>query len=89
MIKRTVFLLIFISIVCAQRQTVQNVKPKCAYTFLTESAVCGNTNYLREVALEFRPTWKHIKVVSSTGIFSMAGIHRNILCTFQRFGEMA
>lgn len=48
--------------------------PKCAYTFLTESAICGNTELMAELAPEFRPGWKHINVVSSTGSFSLEGI---------------
>lgn len=49
-------------------------KPKCAYTFVSESAICSNTNSMAELASEFRPGWKHINVVSSTGSFSLEGI---------------
>lgn len=49
-------------------------QPKCAYTFLTESAICSHSNSLAEISQEFRLGWKHIKVVSSTGTFSIEGI---------------
>lgn len=65
---REVLLLIFASIVCGQRQPA-----KCAYTFLTESAICGSSNYMRDIAREFQPGWKHIKVFAYTGAFSLAG----------------
>lgn len=69
---QTVLLLLCISIAFAQRQPVVN-NPKCVYTFLTESAVCGNSNHMQEIAQEFRPGWRHIKVIGFMGIFSLAG----------------
>lgn len=47
---------------------------KCSYSFLTESAICANSSSLAQLAQEFRPGWKHINVVSSTGSFSLEGI---------------
>lgn len=70
---REVLLLVVCSMVYAQRQTITNAR-KCTYSFLTESAICGNSNYMRDVSKEFRDGWKHIKVMAFTGTFSLAGM---------------
>lgn len=74
-INRKVLFLIFATIVCGQRQTATNNVRRCAYTFLTESAICGSSNFMRDIAREFQADWKHIKVIAYTGTFSLAGLN--------------
>lgn len=66
-----VICLILYSFASAQR----NPQQKCDYTFVTESAICSRSNSLREIASEFRPGWKHVKITPyhRGGTFSTAG----------------
>lgn len=69
MIAVRVLFSVILGVVCnAQRPT------KCVYTFVTESAICSNVTLLQEISNEFRPTWKHIKVINTPGYFSLMGI---------------
>lgn len=75
---REVLFLFIISSSCAQFLTTLNViVQRCTYTFLTESAICGSSNFMRDISREFRPGWKHIKVIAYTGTFSLAGAYKN------------
>lgn len=71
MYNSSVLLVLFLcSFACAQR----NANPKCDYKFVKESAVCTNSNSLKEIANEFRSGWKHIKILPFDGnTFSIAG----------------
>lgn len=70
---RMVFYLFVISIAYGQHDSNPFTNAKCAFTFLIESAICSGANAIQEISWEFRPSWKHIRVVSTTGIFTLAG----------------
>lgn len=73
LIREFLFLCV-ISLAFAQFQTTSTIGQRCTYTFLTESAICGNSISMRDVSQEFRPSWKHVKVIAYAGTFSLAGI---------------
>lgn len=70
---RQVLYFCLVSFASAQFQTTSNNIQRCEYIFLTESAICGSSNFMREVSREFRPGWKHIKIRAYSGTFSLAG----------------
>lgn len=52
----------------------QTTHQKCVVnTFLLDAAVCGDSNYMQELAQLFQPEWKHIKIRAPAGTFSFAG----------------
>lgn len=76
LIREVLFIILISSRACAQFQTTSNIFQRCTYTFLTESAICGSSNYMSEISREFRQGWKHIRINAYTGTFSLAGIER-------------
>lgn len=72
MIQVTIIYSLVLLVVHAQFQLAPKTE-KCIYTFVTESAICRNAVLLQEISTEFRPIWKHIRVVDTPGYFSIAG----------------